>query len=236
MRFSTAAWWICIAAKKASAVRRELKTLEELVNACKNFEPEDSDAPVLPQFLDQVALDAGDRQADEDEDAVQLMTLHSAKGLEFPLVFLAGMEENLFPHKMSIDEPGRLEEERRLAYVGITRAMQKLTMTFAETRSTYGTESFNSVSRFIRDIPKEVVEEVRLHNTVTRPTTYADTRISDEGSETGFQLGQQVRHNVYGDGIILNFEGNGPRARVHVAFDEVGTKILILASANLVAI
>jgi DNA helicase-2/ATP-dependent DNA helicase PcrA len=164
------------------------------------------------------------------------MTLHSAKGLEFPLVFLAGMEENLFPHKMSIDEPGRLEEERRLAYVGITRAMQKLTMTFAETRSTYGTESFNSVSRFIRDIPKEVVEEVRLHNTVTRPTTYADARISDEGSETGFQLGQQVRHNVYGDGIILNFEGNGPRARVHVAFDEVGTKILILASANLVAI
>ena len=78
--------------------------------------------------------------------------------------------------------------------MGITRAMQKLTMTFAETRSTYGTESFNSVSRFIRDIPKDVVEEVRLHNTVARPTTYAKARISDEGSDTGFQLGQQVRH------------------------------------------
>ena len=122
--------------EKGERGQARVENLEELVNACKNFEAEDSDAPVLPQFLDQVALDAGDRQADQDEDAVQLMTLHSAKGLEFPMVFLAGMEENLFPHKMSIDEPGRLEEERRLAYVGITRAMQKLTMTFAETRST----------------------------------------------------------------------------------------------------
>ena len=222
--------------EKGERGQARVENLEELVNACKNFEPEDSETAVLPQFLDQVALDAGDRQADQDEDAVQLMTLHSAKGLEFPMVFLAGMEENLFPHKMSIDEPGRLEEERRLAYVGITRAMQKLTMTFAETRSTYGTESFNSVSRFIRDIPKDVVEEVRLQNSISRPTTYAGVSNSDEGSETGFQLGQQVRHNVYGDGIILNFEGNGPRSRVHIAFDEVGTKILILASANLVAI
>ncbi|MDA8866455.1 peptide deformylase, partial [Porticoccaceae bacterium] len=197
--------------EKRERGQARVENLEELVNACKNFEPEDSGAPVLPQFLDQVALDAGDRQADQDEDAVQLMTLHSAKGLEFPMVFLAGMEENLFPHKMSIDEPGRLEEERRLAYVGITRAMQKLTMTFAETRSAYGTESFNSVSRFIRDIPKDVVEEVRLHNSISRPTTYAGVTNSDEGSDTGFQLGQQVRHNVYGDGIILNFEGNGPR-------------------------
>ena len=222
--------------EKGERGQARVENLEELVNACKNFEPEDGDAPVLPQFLDQVALDAGDRQADQDEDAVQLMTLHSAKGLEFPLVFLAGMEENLFPHKMSIDEPGRLAEERRLAYVGITRAMQKLYMTFAETRSTYGTESFNSVSRFIRDIPQQVIEEVRLQNSISRPTTYAAVRNSDEGSHTGFQLGQQVRHNVYGDGIILNFEGNGPRARVHVVFDEVGAKILILASANLAAI
>ena len=222
--------------EKGERGQARVENLEELVNACRNFEAEDSDAPVLPQFLDQVALDAGDRQADQDQDAVQLMTLHSAKGLEFPLVFLAGMEENLFPHKMSIDEPGRLEEERRLAYVGITRAMQKLYLTFAETRSIYGSESFNSISRFVRDIPKEVLEEVRLHNTIARPTSYAAVRNTDEGSNTGFQLGQQIRHNVYGDGIILNFEGNGPRARVHVAFDEVGTKILILASANLVAI
>tara|TARA_B110000046_G_scaffold141835_1_gene148619 strand:- start:15332 stop:17491 length:2160 start_codon:yes stop_codon:yes gene_type:complete len=222
--------------EKGERGQARVENLEELVSACRNFEAEDNTLPVLPQFLDQVALDAGDRQAEEDEDAVQLMTLHSAKGLEFPLVFIAGMEENLFPHKMSIDEPGRLEEERRLAYVGITRAMQKLYLTFAESRSIYGSESFNSVSRFVRDIPKEVIEEVRLQNNIARPTSYAASAIqSDEGGDTGFGLGQQVYHNVYGEGVILNFEGNGPRARVHVRFEAVGTKILILASANLSA-
>ena len=223
--------------EKGERGQARVENLEEFIGACNNFEAEDKDLPVLPQFLDQVALDAGDRQADEDQDAVQLMTLHSAKGLEFPLVFIAGMEENLFPHKMSLDEPGRLEEERRLAYVGITRAMEKLYLTFAESRTIYGSESFNSVSRFVRDIPKDVIEEVRLQNTIARPTSYAASSIrSDQGDETGFQLGQQVNHNVYGEGVILNFEGNGPRARVHVSFEEVGTKILILASANLAAV
>ena len=223
--------------EKGERGQARVENLEELVNACRNFEAEDNDLPILPQFLDQVALDAGDRQADEDQDAVQLMTLHSAKGLEFPLVFLAGMEENLFPHKMSLDEPGRLEEERRLAYVGITRAMEKLYLTFAESRSIYGNETFNSVSRFVRDIPRDVIEEVRLQNNIARPTSYAAGAIqSDQGQATGFSLGQQIMHNVYGEGVILNFEGNGPRARVHVSFEEVGTKILILASANLSAV
>jgi DNA helicase-2/ATP-dependent DNA helicase PcrA len=223
--------------EKGERGQARVENLEELVGACRNFEPEEKDQPILPQFLDQVALDSGDRQADEDQDAVQLMTLHSAKGLEFPLVFLAGMEENLFPHKMSLEEPGRLEEERRLAYVGITRAMQKLYLTFAESRSIYGSESFNSVSRFVRDIPKEVIEEVRLQSTVSRPTSYARGALSsDQGDDTGFALGQSVNHQVYGEGVILNFEGNGPRARVHVSFANVGTKILILASANLTAL
>ena len=223
--------------EKGERGQARVENLEELVGACRNFEPEGKDQPILPQFLDQVALDSGDRQADEDQDAVQLMTLHSAKGLEFPLVFLAGMEENLFPHKMSLEEPGRLEEERRLAYVGITRAMQKLYLTFAESRSIYGSESFNSVSRFVRDIPKEVIEEVRLQSTVSRPTSYARGALSsDQGDDTGFALGQSVNHQVYGEGVILNFEGNGPRARVHVSFANAGTKILILASANLTAL
>jgi DNA helicase-2/ATP-dependent DNA helicase PcrA len=223
--------------EKGERGQARVENLEELVGACRNFEPEEKDQPILPQFLDQVALDSGDRQADEDQDAVQLMTLHSAKGLEFPLVFLAGMEENLFPHKMSLEEPGRLEEERRLAYVGITRAMQKLYLTFAESRSIYGSESFNSVSRFVRDIPKEVIEEVRLQSTVSRPTSYARGALSsDQGDDTGFALGQSVNHQVYGEGVLLNFEGNGPRARVHVSFANVGTKILILASANLTAL
>jgi DNA helicase-2/ATP-dependent DNA helicase PcrA len=150
------------------------------------------------------------------------------------MVIMAGMEENLFPHKMSQNEPGRLEEERRLAYVGITRAMQKLYFTCAETRNLYGTDHFNPISRFVRDVPKEFMKEVRLKNTVIRPTSFStNSRISDSGDLTGFELGQRVSHHVYGEGIILNFEGNGPRARVHVSFEQVGTKILILASANL---
>ena len=125
--------------------------------------------------------------------------------------------------------------------MGITRAMQKLYLTFAESRSIYGTESFNSVSRFVRDIPKEVIEEVRLQNSISRPTSYASNASSgsmhsDSGDDTGFSLGQGVNHQVYGEGVILNFEGNGPRARVHVRFADVGTKILILASANLAAL
>jgi DNA helicase-2/ATP-dependent DNA helicase PcrA len=115
--------------------------------------------------------------------------------------------------------------------------MEKLYLTFAESRSIYGSESFNSVSRFVRDIPKEVIEEVRLQNNIARPTSYAAGSLqSDQGDSTGFNLGQLVNHSVYGEGVILNFEGNGPRARVHVSFEQVGTKILILASANLMAI
>ncbi|MAJ87659.1 MAG: DNA helicase II, partial [Cellvibrionales bacterium TMED148] len=209
-----------------------VENLEELVSACGNFEPEEANLAPLTQFLDQVALDAGDRQANIDEDAVQLMTLHSAKGLEYPLVVIAGMEENLFPHAMSIEEPGRLQEERRLAYVGITRAMTKLYLTFAESRSVHGRESFNSVSRFVRDIPSDVIEEVRLGNTIVRPTTYANSSVrSDSGLNSGFSLGQQVCHRAFGEGVILNFEGSGPRARVHIKFEDVGTKILILESA-----
>ena len=220
--------------EKGERGQSRVENLEELVGACKNFTPESIDTPVLAQFLDQVSLEAGERQANEDQDAVQLMTLHSAKGLEFPLVIMAGMEENLFPHKMSQNEPGRLEEERRLAYVGITRAMQKLYFTCAETRNLYGTDHFNPISRFVRDVPKEFMKEVRLKNTVIRPTSFStNSRISDSGDLTGFELGQRVSHHVYGEGVILNFEGNGPRARVHVSFEQVGTKILILASANL---
>ena len=104
-------------------------------------------------------------------------------------MFLAGAEENLFPHKMSLDEPGRLQEERRLCYVGITRAMQELVITYAENRRMHGTESYNSVSRFIKEIPPELINEVRIRNTVTRPVSFErkkPLRLSDEGENTGF--------------------------------------------------
>jgi ATP-dependent DNA helicase UvrD/PcrA len=222
--------------EKGDRGQSRVENLQELVVACRSFEPEDKEQSALPQFLDQAALDAGDRQADEGEDAVQLMTLHSAKGLEFPLVFLVGMEENLFPHRMSAEDPGRLEEERRLAYVGITRAMQKLYLTFAESRQQYGTESYNSVSRFVRDIPTEYIEEVRLRAQITRPTSYAKKPamgLSDSGADTGLALGQRVQHQVFGEGVILNFEGNGPNARIQVNFDTAGSKWLVQSYAKL---
>ncbi|HIZ51735.1 MAG TPA: DNA helicase II, partial [Candidatus Pseudomonas excrementavium] len=139
--------------EKGEKAQARVENLEELVSAARAFEndmaDEEEEGDTLLAFLAHASLEAGETQADRFEDSVQLMTLHSAKGLEFPLVFLAGVEEGLFPHKMSLEEPGRLEEERRLAYVGITRAMQQLIITWAETRRLYGSETFNKVSRFV---------------------------------------------------------------------------------------
>ena len=224
--------------EKGERGQTRVENLEELVSACRAYEPEDRDLPALPQFLAEAALDAGEQQAESHEDAVQLMTLHSAKGLEFPLVFIAGMEENLFPHKMSADDPERLEEERRLAYVGITRAMEKLYLSFAESRQLHGSESWNAVSRFVRDIPAELVEEVRLGSAVTRPTSYAAKgpfSVSADGEGTGLRLGQRVQHRIFGEGVVLNMEGSGAQARVQVNFDE-GAKWLVLQYANLQAL
>ncbi|MEH6567968.1 MAG: DNA helicase II [Halioglobus sp.] len=216
--------------EKGEKGQARVENLEELVTAARQFSPEGDELTPLEQFLDSAALDAGDAQADEHEDSVQLMTLHSAKGLEFPLVFLAGMEENLFPHRMSLEEPGRLEEERRLCYVGITRAMEKLIITYAETRRMYGSESFNAPSRFIREIPAELLREVRLHTAISRPVS---TLSQVEVPDTGINLGQRVYHQIFGEGVVLNFEGRGGNARVEVNFDAEGTKWLVVQYAKL---
>ena len=216
--------------EKGEKGQARVENLEELVSAAKQFVAEGDDLSPLQQFLDSAALDAGDAQADEHEDSVQLMTLHSAKGLEFPLVFLAGMEENLFPHRMSLEEPGRLEEERRLCYVGITRAMEKLMITYAESRRLHGSETFNTPSRFIREIPAELLQEVRLHTTVSRPvSSITQAQVPD----TELRLGQRVYHQIFGEGVVLNFEGRGASARVEVNFDAEGSKWLVLQYANL---
>lgn len=222
------------------------ENLQELITACRGFDAdeENEELSVLQQFLDTAALDAGETQADEFEDAVQLMTLHSAKGLEFPLVFLAGVEEGLFPHKMSADDPDRLEEERRLCYVGITRAMQKLFISYAETRRLYGNETHNNVSRFVKEIPAKCIQEVRLKTAVTRPVSFnrAHTQPStrqpmyDNGEGTGFRLGQRVRHAMFGEGVILQFEGSGPNAVIQVNFSGIGSKRLVMQYAKLEAI
>ncbi len=219
------------------------ENLQELITACRAFDAEEENEELSPlqQFLDTAALDAGETQADEFEDAVQLMTLHSAKGLEFPLVFLAGVEEGLFPHKMSADDPDRLEEERRLCYVGITRAMEKLFISYAETRRLYGNETFNAVSRFVKEIPEDCIEEVRLKTAVTRPVsvkrplTQPSNRqpMYDTGEDTGFRLGQRVTHPMFGEGVILQFEGSGPNAVIQIKFADTGIKRLVMQYAKL---
>ncbi|MCP1619571.1 ATP-dependent DNA helicase UvrD [Pseudomonas sp. SLBN-26] len=226
--------------EKGEKGQARVENLEELVSAARAFENSEEDEELTPlqAFLSHASLEAGEAQADAFEDSVQLMTLHSAKGLEFPLVFLVGMEEGLFPHKMSMEEPGRLEEERRLAYVGVTRAMQRLVLTYAETRRLYGSETYNKVSRFVREIPASLVREVRLGNTVSRPMAGSASRTPSmfsgaEVPETGFTLGQRVQHALFGEGTILNFEGAGAQARVQVKFESEGSKWLMLAYAKL---
>ncbi|MDP5069830.1 MAG: DNA helicase II [Congregibacter sp.] len=211
-----------------------VENLEELVSAARTFVPEGEDLSPLQQFVDSAALDAGEGQADPHEDSVQLMTLHSAKGLEFPLVFLAGMEENLFPHRMSIEEPGRLEEERRLCYVGITRAMERLVLTFAESRRLHGSDSYNPPSRFVREIPSDLINEVRLQTRISRPVSQLSG--ATPAADTGLNLGQRVYHQMFGEGVVLNFEGRGSNARVEVNFASEGTKWLVVQYAKLQAL
>ncbi|WP_444929084.1 DNA helicase II [Microbulbifer sp. SSSA002] len=235
--------------EKGEKGQTRVENLRELVTACGAFtgaslpegEEDEEEIPLLNQFLDSAALDAGDGQADEFEDAVQLMTLHSAKGLEFPLVFMAGVEENLFPHKMSAQEPGRMQEERRLCYVGITRAMRKLYITYAENRRLFGSETYNSPSRFIGEIPPNLVHEVRLKTEISRPLYQADYgkvgQFSDPAPDfddlPALALGGRVEHARFGEGTVIEFEGTGPRMRVLVNFDDVGDKRLVLSMANL---
>jgi|TARA_Y100000034_G_scaffold78586_1_gene94456 DNA helicase-2/ATP-dependent DNA helicase PcrA len=164
-----------------------------------------------------------------------MMTIHTAKGLEFPLVFLAGVEEGMFPSQMTNDEPGRMEEERRLCYVGMTRAMQKLYITYAESRRLYGQDKYHTASRFIREMPADCVEEVRLKSTISRPVHNRFSQATSHASfeETGFSLGERVVHRKFGEGIVLNYEGSGEHGRVQVNFDEFGSKWLVLAYAKL---
>jgi DNA helicase-2/ATP-dependent DNA helicase PcrA len=225
--------------------RSRLENLEELVNAARAFEPEDLPEGISPTpmdfisgFLDKAALDAGDTQADDYEDAVQLMTLHSAKGLEFPMVFIAGMEEGLFPHRMSADSLEGLEEERRLCYVGITRAREKLCLSHAESRRMHGEEHFSRPSRFLREIPAELRKDVRMRGQVARQTGWLEAGQSLRGEAAGdeggsLHLGQRVRHPKFGEGVVLSSEGRGANARVQVNFDDVGGKWLMAAYARL---
>lgn len=242
--------------EKADRGEARVENLEELVSAARGFTPE-GDLPPLDAFLAHAALESGEGQAEEWEDCVQMMTLHTAKGLEFPVVFLCGMEDGLFPHQRSLNDLDGLEEERRLCYVGMTRAMRQLYLSFAEQRRLHGTDSYGQPSRFITEIPEDLVEEVRpriqLGRPFARPAGHSHARdthaapaythsqagrraIAAEPVAPGMRLGARVRHGKFGEGIVLNVEGQGPQARVQVNFERQGTKWLMLAYANLEAV
>jgi len=235
-----------------------IENLDELVTAARQFanslEEETDGASELDRFLAHAALEAGDAQGGDFDDCVQLMTLHSAKGLEFPVVFLAGMEDGLFPHQRSVEDPVQLEEERRLCYVGITRARQTVYLTHAESRRLHGTDYYPSPSRFLRELPTEVLSEVRIGGGRAVPpglgSRFGGGRRASGGrgsarggpvagagplggGEDSLELGQRVRHAKFGEGVVLNYEGNGAHARVQVNFEGAGTKWLVVAFARL---
>ncbi len=257
--------------QKGEQAEGRLENLDELVSAARSFEtqpavPASDDAlpemDPLTAFLTHAALEAGEQQAGPGEDCVQLMTLHAAKGLEFPVVFMVGVEEGLFPSRRSMEE-GNLEEERRLCYVGITRARQRLYMSYAELRRVHGVEQLGSPSQFLKEIPPECLVETRPRANIVRPAfaqrdwnrsgtqeprvVYGERRgdytptqrpqlgnsFAREEGPGGLRLGQQVRHEKFGEGTVLAFDGDGDRTRIEVRFKSSGTKWLMLSYANL---
>ncbi len=216
--------------EKGEKGEARVENLRELISAARNFAYEETEGlNPLSAFLAHAALEAGEGQAEAWQDCVQLMSLHSAKGLEFPVVFLTGLEEGLFPHERSIVEPGRLEEERRLCYVGMTRAMKQLYLTHAELRRLYGNEYYAPCSRFLGEIPEELLVSVRAQPRLS----IAEPVKNYARDELPVRLGSRVRHEKFGEGIVLNYEGAGAHARVQVNFEQAGYKWLVLAYANL---
>lgn len=207
-----------------------IENLEELVSAAREFiKPDDvAEMSELTAFLTHASLEAGEEQASPHQACVQMMTLHSAKGLEFPRVFMVGVEEGIFPSFRSLEEPGRLEEERRLAYVGITRAKVKLTICYAESRRLYAKEERHIASRFINELPTECIQDVRLRGTVTR--AYNQTAVNKKPISEGsaeWKMGQKVTHPKFGSGTIINIEGSDNNTRLQIAFQGQGIKWLI---------
>lgn len=228
--------------QKGEKAQNRSENLEELINAIYDFEEqcsEDEEHPVTA-FLAYASLEGGERhRKDEDQQSVQLMTLHSAKGLEFPLVFICGLEDGLFPHLFSRDNKESLEEERRLCYVGITRAMQQLYLTYAEKRRVFGRDEERRKSRFVSEIPENLIKETSRRVNIrpsyaaySTPSSFSQVEPDFEDAQ-GFCLGQRVSHPKFGEGTIVDHEGQGERARVHVHFDRYGSKWLALAYAKL---
>ena len=227
-------------ADSRGSAESRVENLDELVNVASRFERTADDLEAgfseLTAFLAHAALEAGESQGEAWEECVQLMTLHSAKGLEFSLVFLVGLEDGLFPSQKSLDEPGRLEEERRLAYVGVTRARETLILSYAESRRLHGSETYNRPSRFLHELPRELLNEVRPRVQVSRPAYSGGHFVEDVQDTPAIKLGQRVRHSSFGEGTVVDAEGGGAHARVQVNFESAGPKWLVVAYANLAPI
>ncbi len=223
-----------------------IENLSELLAAAEDFaranaEGSSDDRSVLEQFLDQVSLVSDVDNYDRRDDHVSLMTVHSAKGLEFPIVYLAGMEEGVFPHSNALRDPAGLEEERRLCYVGMTRAMERLTITSAAERLRFGSRSYGVPSRFLAEIPPAVIEQIggrapRGGRARVRPSdgpqydySYAQT---DPG-ELGIARGMRVRHPHFGVGVVITVNGSGANQKLKIQFERAGVKTLMLKFANL---
>jgi DNA helicase-2/ATP-dependent DNA helicase PcrA len=224
--------------EKGETGRARIENLRELISAAGEFtlealsaEEKETLTP-LTAFLAHATLESGEHQAEINSNSVKLMTLHAAKGLEFPLVILCGMEEGLFPHQMSKGDPKGLEEERRLCYVGMTRAMQQLLLTYAESRRVYGQTHLAAPSRFLREIPHEYMQEIRMQSKISRPVSFSSQPSFLNQEETGLRLGQSVRHRSFGDGVVLDIEPNGEKTRVQIRFKS-GDKWLIASLAKL---
>jgi DNA helicase-2/ATP-dependent DNA helicase PcrA len=212
-----------------------LENLNELINAATLFSDE-SEENTLDAFLAHAALEAGEHQAGAGHDALQLMTVHAAKGLEFHAVFITGLEESLFPHEQSAHEESGLEEERRLMYVAITRARRRLYLSHAQSRMLHGQVRYGLPSRFLGELPEQVLLHLnRRSEPGYAPASAPAPRAPQSGSDTGYHVGQSVAHAKFGTGIIIDFEGRGPDARVQVKFRDAGTKWLALAYAKLSA-
>jgi DNA helicase-2/ATP-dependent DNA helicase PcrA len=210
-----------------------VENLNELVSAARGFEPDGANSdeeklPPLEAFLAHAVLESGEGQAEAWEDCIQMMTLHTAKGLEFPVVFMCGLEDGLFPHQRSLNDAEGLEEERRLCYVGATRAMKQLFLTYAEQRRLHGMDSFGTPSRFISEIPEDLIDEIRPRIQISRPVAAGRFRAPVEELAPGVKLGARVRHKKFGEGVILKVEGQGPQANIQVNFASLGVKIMML--------
>lgn len=213
-----------------------VENLEELVTAAAEFELGDdaelAEMDALSAFLAHAALESGETQAKHNTACVHMMTLHAAKGLEFADVYLAGLEEGLFPHQRSSEDLNQLEEERRLCYVGITRAKKTLTLTHTQHRRLHGADYYPKPSRFIDELPRQLLNDIKLGGNVTQ-SLFNKNEINQTRNDGGLSLGQRVSHAKFGEGVILNLEGSGGHLRIQVNFEQAGCKWLVAAYANL---